>query len=263
MGMPHAMLQNRLSLRPSHIADLRLAASKMTGPARRAFEAEMTLTYCAGTPLMAAAVLGWGRHTVALGLAERRSGRICRGSQAACSGRKRGEEQHPQAAQALRDLAEAHAPQAPTLRTGLTSTRLTAHAALEALRDQGYREDHLPSPRTMAEVLHRTGLRWRKVLKAQPQKKSKETDAIVDHMKKKRPKRRPPARANACGLMVKRRAKLVSFLAGVSPAATTAPGITTWAAKRHMGPVGSSMKRVAPWRSPLAAPTQRVISWRR
>src|SRR6267142_6077012 len=68
MGMPHAMLQNRLSLSPSQIADLRLAASKMTGPARRAFEAEMTLKYCAGNPLMAEAVFGWGRQTVALGL---------------------------------------------------------------------------------------------------------------------------------------------------------------------------------------------------
>src|SRR2546425_9195907 len=81
MCMPHATLQSRpslrLSLRPSQIADLRLAASKMTGPQRRAFEAEMTLKYCGGSPLMAEAVFGWGRQTVALGLAERRTGLIC------------------------------------------------------------------------------------------------------------------------------------------------------------------------------------------
>ncbi len=37
----------------------------------------------------------------------------------------------------------------------------------------------------MAEVLHRMGFRLRKVVKAQPQKKIKETDAIFDNMKKK------------------------------------------------------------------------------
>ena len=145
MCMPHATLPSRPSLSPSLIADLRLAASKMTGPKRRAFEAEMTRKYCEGNPLMAEAVFGWGRQTVALGLAERRTGIICLGAQSAFSGRKRWEEQHVQAAQALRQLAEAHAQQDPTFRTSLPSTRLTAQAALNALTAQGYREDQWPS----------------------------------------------------------------------------------------------------------------------
>jgi len=65
MYMPHATLPSQPSLSPSQVADLRLAASKMTGPTRRAFEAEMTLKYYGGTPLMAEVVLGWGRQTVA------------------------------------------------------------------------------------------------------------------------------------------------------------------------------------------------------
>ena len=81
MCMHHATLESQPSLSPSQIADLRLAASKMTGPKRRAFEAEMTLKYCGGNPLMAEAVFGWGRQTVALGLAERRTGIICLGAQ--------------------------------------------------------------------------------------------------------------------------------------------------------------------------------------
>lgn len=188
MCLQHATFESRPSLSPSQIADLRLAASKMTGPERRAFEAEMTLKYCEGTPLMAEAIFGWGRQTVALGLAERRSGIICRGAQSAFSGRKRWEEQHPQAAQALRHLAEAHAQQDPTFRTCLTYTRLTAQSALKALREQGYNEEQLPSPSTMAEVLNRMGYRLRKVVKAKPQKKIKETDAIFDNIKKKMPK---------------------------------------------------------------------------
>jgi hypothetical protein len=74
---------------------------------------------------------------VALGLAERRTGLICLGAQAACSGRKRWEDQHPQAAAALRQLADAQAQQDPTFLTSLTYTRLTAQAALQALREQG------------------------------------------------------------------------------------------------------------------------------
>jgi len=185
MCMPDVSFQSQPSLTPSQIADLRLAASKLTGPKRRAFEAEMTLKYCAGNPLKAEAVFGWGRHTVALGLAEKRSGIVCVGSQSAFSGRKRWEETHPQAAQSLRQLADAHAQQDPTFRTRLTYTRLTAQSALQALREQGYSEEELPSPSTMAEVLNRLGYRLRKVVKAKPQKKMKETDAIFDNIKKK------------------------------------------------------------------------------
>jgi hypothetical protein len=165
----------------SHIADLRLAASKMTGPTRRVLQAEMTLQYCQGNPLQAETVFGWGRHTVALGLSERRTGIICLGAQAAFSGRKRWEDQHPEIAAVLRQLAEAHAQQDPTFRTTLAYTRLTAKAALEALAAQGYSAEQLPSPSTMAEVRNRMGFRLRKVIKAKPQKKIAETDAVALH----------------------------------------------------------------------------------
>src|SRR5919202_5058638 len=190
MYMPHATLPSQPSLSASQIADLRLAASKMTGPTRRAFQAEMTLKYCQGNPLQAETVFGWGRHTVALGVSEGRTGIICLGAQAAFSGRKRWEDQHPEIAAVLRQLAEANAQQAPTFRTTLAYTRLTAKAALEALRAQGYRTDQLPSPSTMAEVLNRMGFRLRKVVKAKPQKKIAETDAIFDNIEKKTTKRR-------------------------------------------------------------------------
>jgi hypothetical protein len=159
MCLRRTTLHSRPSLSPSLIADLRRAASKMTGPQRRAFEAEMTLKYGAGTPRMAEAVLGWGRQTVALGLAERRTGILCLGAPSACSGRKRWAEQHPQAAQARCQLAEAPAPQDPTFRTSFTSPRLTAQAALNARIEQGYREDQWPSPTTRAEGFKRRGFR--------------------------------------------------------------------------------------------------------
>ena len=139
-------------LTPSQMQDLRLAASKMTGAARRAFQAEMALKYCRGSARLAETLLGWSREAVEVGLAEHRTGIICLGTQSAFSGRKRWEEQHPEVAKARRQLAEAHAQQDPTCRTTLAYTRLTAKAALEALRAQGVPEDALPAPSTMAEV---------------------------------------------------------------------------------------------------------------
>jgi hypothetical protein len=189
--MHDSTLKSPQSLRPSQIADLRLAASKMTGPTRRAFQAEMALKYCGGTPLLAETIFGWGRHTVEVGLGERRTGILCLGAQAACCGRKRWEDTHPEAAEVLSRLAEAHAQQDPTFRTTLAYTRLTAKAALEALGAQGYSAAQLPSPSTMAEVLNRMGFRLRKVVKAKPQKKIAETDAIFANIEKKTRKQRP------------------------------------------------------------------------
>jgi hypothetical protein len=177
------------SLTPVQIQDLRLAASKMTGATRRAFQAAMTLKYCHGSARLAETIMGWSRRAVEVGLAEHRTGITCLGAHAAFSGRKRWEEQYPEAAEALRQLAEAHAQQDPTFRTTLAYTRLTAAAAREALRAQGIVEEHLPSPSTMAEVLNRMGYRLRKVIKAKPQKKIKATDAIFDNIKKRRRKR--------------------------------------------------------------------------
>src|SRR5215510_8111079 len=167
------------------IEDLRLAAAQMTGAARRAFQAEMALKYCHGCARFAETLLGWSRVAVEVGLAERRTCMVCLGAHSAWSGRKRWEEKYPEAAQTLRELADAHAQQDPTFRTTLAYTRLTAKAAGDALRTHGLSESQLPSPSTMAEVLNRLGYRLRKVLKAKPQKKIPETDAIFTNLKKR------------------------------------------------------------------------------
>ena len=179
----------RLSHPVSHqqAADLRLAAAQMTGAKRRAFQAEMTEQYCAGNARQAERLFGWGRETIEVGLAERRTSITCLGAQSVFSGRPRWEDQQPQAAAALRALAEGHAQQDPTLRTPLAYTRLTAQAAGAALRAQGFTPVQVPAPSTMAIVLKRLGFRLRKVLKAKPQKKLAQTDAIFENIKKRHP----------------------------------------------------------------------------
>lgn len=154
----------------SQIEDIRLAASKLTGPNRRAFQAEMALKHCQGRARLAETVFGWSRHTVQTGLAEKRTGIICVGAQSAFGGNKRWEERHPEVAAVLCQLAEEHCQQDPTFSTSIGYTRLTAAAAIEHLQAHGFSQAQIPCPSTMADVLNRLGFRLRKVVKAKPQK---------------------------------------------------------------------------------------------
>jgi hypothetical protein len=178
-----------MSPTPQQIADLRLATSQMTGATRRAFQAEMTLKYCDGNARRAEAVFGWGRQNIEVGLAEKRTGIMCLSLHAAFSGRQRWEEQYPEAAAALIELASAHSQQDPTFRTTVSYPRLTAQSAIEGLRQKGIEEAMLPAPSTMAVILNRLGFRLRPVIKSKPLKKIAETDAIFANVQKKTRKR--------------------------------------------------------------------------
>ena len=157
-------------LSESQLEDLRLAATYLTGVKRRAFQAEMTLKYCNGSARQAESKFGWNRRSVRVGLAEKRTGIVCQGAQSARSGNKRWEERQPSAAAALKQLAEAHAQQEPSFTSSVAFTRLTASEALSQLKSQGYRDEQLPAPSTMAVVLNRLGYRLRKVVKGKPKK---------------------------------------------------------------------------------------------
>jgi Rhodopirellula transposase DDE domain len=143
----------------------------MLGAARRSFQAEMTLKYCGGSARHSETVFGWNRNNVELGLAEQRTGMTCIGAQAACSGRKRWEDDFPEAAATLQQIAETHAQQDPSFLTTIAFTRLTATEAIQQLRQHGYREAQIPAPSTMSLILNRMGYRLRPVVKAKPQKK--------------------------------------------------------------------------------------------
>ena len=83
----------------------------------------------------------------------------------------------------LRRLADAHAQQDPTFRTSLTYTRLTAQAALQALR-AGPRRGALALAQYHGRGLESDGLSVAQGGQGQAQKKLKETDAIFDNIKK-------------------------------------------------------------------------------
>lgn len=152
--------------------DLRLASAKLSGVKRRCFQASIAIKYCHGNARLTERMFGWSRETVALGLAEKRTGISCMGSQTGFSGAKRWEEKQPEVADSLVKLAESHCQQDPTFATTIAYTRLTAAEALKQLAQQGFQPERLPSLSTMIEVLNRMDYRLRKVVKAKPQKKS-------------------------------------------------------------------------------------------
>lgn len=115
-------------------------------------------------------MFGWGRVNIEVGLAQKRTGIICVGAQSGYAGAKRWAEKQPEAATALRQLAESHAQQDPTFQTPLAYTRLTAQEGLKQLQEQGFISDQLPAPSTMALILNRMGYRLRNVVKTKPQK---------------------------------------------------------------------------------------------
>lgn len=160
-------------LSEEHLSDIQSALSKMKGSERRAFQAEITLKYCSGSARNAETHFGWSRKTVTLGLAEKRSGLICAGAQAVFSGTKRWEDKYPHWAQLLRDIAEDHSQQDPTFKSSIAFTRLTAAEAIRQLGHRGVPEKQIPAPTTMAAILNRMGYRLRKVVKAKPQKNSR------------------------------------------------------------------------------------------
>ena len=58
-------------------------------------------------------------------------------------------------------------------------TNLSAAEVLQALRDQyGYADDRLPGERTMRDILNRLGYRLKRIQKAKPLQKTKDTDTL-------------------------------------------------------------------------------------
>lgn len=173
-------------LRHRSDALLRRGAERLTGHQRRLFLAEVTLALCGGSARRAERRFGWGRETVTKGLHEYQQGMRCLENFAA-RGRPRWEDQAPQLAHDLRDLAEPHTQADPELKTARRYTNLSAREALEQLQAQkGYAKEDLPSERTMRNMLNRMGYRLKRIQKGRPLKKTDQTDAIFANVQQVR-----------------------------------------------------------------------------
>jgi len=83
----------------------------------------------------------------------------------------------------IRTLAEPHTQVDPKFQSPFQYTRLTAKAMRQALIDQqGWLDEDLPCAKTIGNILNRLGYRLRRVQKAKPLKKVRETDAIFENV---------------------------------------------------------------------------------
>ena len=155
---------------------IRLAASRLTGYQRRAFQAEVAVELCDGNARQAERRFGWGRETVQKGLHEtdraplpgelRRAGSPPQRRQGPAIGRR-----HPRHRRTphlcrpgVEVLAALHQP------VGRRSAR--------RLDRQGASRASLPSERTMRDILNRMNYRLKRIQKGKPLKKTEQTDAI-------------------------------------------------------------------------------------
>jgi hypothetical protein len=162
---------------------IRSAARRLKGHERRLFQAEVATTLCGGNPRAAERRFGWGREAVQTGLHEARLGIRCAENFSA-RGAQSSEEKDPQLAADIRVIVEPHTHADPELKSPRQYTNLSAAEVLQALKDQkGYSDDRLPSERTMRDILNRMGFRLKRVQKAKPLKKTKDTDAIFANVK--------------------------------------------------------------------------------
>jgi Rhodopirellula transposase DDE domain len=142
------------------------------------FQAEVATELCGGNARPTERRFGWGRDTVATGLREQQQGLRCVENFAA-RGRPRWEVENPQRAEDIRAIVEPHTQADPELKSQRRYTNLTAAEVLEALKTKkGYKAEGLPSERSMRDILNRMGYRLKRIVKAKPLKKTKETDAI-------------------------------------------------------------------------------------
>lgn len=144
------------------------AAQKLTGNRKRDFMAKVSEDYLDGSARKAETVLGWNRHSVQLGLHERRTGIVCVDNYRA-RGRHKSEEKLPKLEADIRSLVECHVQADPKLQSTFAYARISARAVREALiNEKGYNEVELPNRQTIGTILNRIGYRLKKHKKPSP-----------------------------------------------------------------------------------------------
>jgi hypothetical protein len=124
-----------------------------------------------GKPRIAEDVFGWNRKTALLGLKESRTQILCFND---LSKRRKpyAEEKNQKLLSDIVEIIEPHSQSESHLRTTLLYTDMTAKAVFEALLQNGWSKEALPTLRTISNILDRHGYRLRTVEKTKVQKKS-------------------------------------------------------------------------------------------
>lgn len=152
------------------IETIRSASQKLSGFARRQFQAEVAQKYCGGNARITESRFGFSRDSVATGLGELNTGIRCLNAYHQ-RGRKKIEIQSPQIETDIREIVEPVAQADPKFQSIFAYTRVTAAAVRTALLERDPARTDVPCRQTVGTILNRLGYRLRTVLKTKPQKK--------------------------------------------------------------------------------------------
>ncbi len=98
-------------------------------------------------------------------------------------GRKRVESKLPNLLEDILAIVDPHSQADPTLKSERLYTRISAAEVRRQLIEQkGYRDEELPTAEVIRQRLNEMNYRLRRVVKAKPQKKIPETDAIFEQV---------------------------------------------------------------------------------
>lgn len=168
MPQPSSLDPSASMLTEAVKATFKDAAQKLTGSRKRDFMAKVTEDYLDGSARRAETVFGWNRHSVQLGLHERRTGIVCVDNYRA-RGRDKTEKRLPNLEADIRSLVERQAQADPKFQSTFAYARISARAVREALiNDKGYNEAQLPNRQTIGSILNRMGYRLKKHKKLNP-----------------------------------------------------------------------------------------------
>lgn len=147
-------------------------AASLRGVDRRLFMARTVRSLGDGGQRRAETAFGWNRVTIRKGMAELTAGITCCDA-FSLRGRSRAEEHLPNLLADIKDLVTGQSQADPRFRTLRLYTRLTAEEVRrQLLSTKGYRDEQLPTARTIRTKLNDLGFHPTTVLKCQPKKRS-------------------------------------------------------------------------------------------
>ena len=152
-------------------------------PARRGAMGDVTVSLLDGKHRVAQTVFGWNRRTVEVGVHEFQSGIVCI-NDITTRVKPKTEDKHPKLLAEIQAIMEPHSESDLSLRTTLLYSHLTAKVVNDALIQKGWSAQSLPKVRTISTILNRQNYRLRTVAKTKVQKKTAETDAIFENVRR-------------------------------------------------------------------------------
>ena len=157
-------------------------ANQLKGTHRRQFMAKVVKELGIGGQTRAEQELNWNRGTIRKGMQELTSGNPIEDAFGR-RGRKRVESRLPKLQDDIRAIVDPFTQADPSLRSERLYTRISAPEVRRQLIEQkGYRDDELPTSEVIRQRLNEMNYCLRRVIKAKPQKKIPETDAIFDQV---------------------------------------------------------------------------------